>query len=192
MNRIVAVFLFILVLISNSLFAQEKFERESRIKEIEVPQKALQFIDSSYLKTKIRWYKEIGLKNVSFEAKFIQNRTAYSVEFDSLGFIEDIEVEVDWFDLEQAIKDMISSDLEKDCSKYKILKVQIQYSGNESELLRFITNQKLNLSLSKKYELIVRCKKQQETSLFEILFDHQGQPISNSKIVFKNSSHLEY
>lgn len=184
-------FLFVLV-ISNSLFAQEKFERESRIKEIEVPQKALQFIDSSYLKTKIRWYKEIGLKNVSFEAKLIQNRTAYSVEFDSLGFIEDVEVEVDWVDLEQAIKDIISSHLEKDCSKYKIIKVQKQYSGNESELLRFITNQELNQSLSKKYELIVRCKKQQETSLFEILFDHQGHPISISKIVFKNSSHLEY
>lgn len=64
------------LLLSKPLTAQDKFERESRINENEVPQKSLQFIDSCYLTTKIRWFKEEGLSNVSFESKFKKKQHA--------------------------------------------------------------------------------------------------------------------
>lgn len=121
-----------------------------------------------------------------------KNSTLYSVEFDSLGFIEDVEIEVEWDDLEQSIKDVMASHLEKECLKYKISKVQIQFSGNEAALLSLLKGSASEASMIRKYEIIVRCKNQQKTALFEFLFNDQGQPISSSRIIFKNSSHLEY
>lgn len=43
---------------SANLLAQEKFEKESRIKQRDVPLKASSFMDSLKLNTKIKWYKE--------------------------------------------------------------------------------------------------------------------------------------
>ncbi len=120
---------------SNNLGAQEKYEKESRIREKYVPTKALQFIDSSDLKSRIRWYLEEGLNRKSIEAKFKHEKVRYSVEFDTLGNVEDIEIEIPWEDLNSQLKDSISLHLKKDCLKHKIVKVQIQYSGSESELL---------------------------------------------------------
>ena len=192
MHNFLGLLFFCFTHLTSPLFAQEKLEKESRIKESEVPQDALQFIDSIGLNNKRRWYKEESLTDISFETKFKHNQLKYSIEFDSLGIIEDVEIEVRWDDIEHKIKDMIASHLEKECLTYKIVKVQTQFTGSESELLSFLMAEKENQSLKKKYELIVRCKLQKQTSLFEFLYDEQGRFISSLKIVFRNSSHLEY
>lgn len=178
--------------LSNALFAQEKFEKESRIKQKDVPLKAQQFIDSLHLETKIKWYREEGLTGKSIESKFKYNNSKYSVEFDTLGNIEDIEIELSRQDLALPVRDSISFHLNKDCIKHKITKIQRQYSGSEQVLLAVITAEKVNDSPAIHYEIIVRCKLEKSVELFEYLFNSEGSPLSISKIVFKNSSHLEY
>jgi len=79
---------------SNKLFAQEKFEMESRLKQNDVPSNALNFIDSLSLKNKVKWYLEEGIERKSIEAKFKRSGKKHSVEFDILGNIEDVEIEV--------------------------------------------------------------------------------------------------
>ncbi|PKQ44699.1 hypothetical protein [Confluentibacter flavum] len=177
---------------SCNLFAQEKFEKESRIKPNDVPVKALVFIDSLNFNNKVKWYKEEGLNRKSIEGKFKHNKVRYSVEFDTLGHVEDIEIEVNWKDLRDSLKDSIFFQLRTDCLKHKIVKVQKQYTGSESQLFSILKADINNLSLTTKYELIVRCRQQNELDLFEYLFNDTGKLISTSKIVFKNSSHLEY
>lgn len=177
---------------SNNLFAQEKFEKESRIKESDVPSKALFFMDSSNYKAKIKWYKEEGLTRNSFEAKFKHNKTKYSIEFDTLGNVEDIEIEMNWQDLESEITDSVCMQLKLDCSKYKIMKVQKQFAGSENELFSLFINGTNNESYKVKYEIIARCNQEKEVNLFEYLFNDKGILVAKSKIVFKNSSHLEY
>ena len=192
MHKFTYIILFIVVQYSGNLHAQEKFEKESRIKQKNVPSEALLFIDSLNFKNKIKWYKEEGFNRQSIEAKFKYNKARYSVEFDTLGNMEDIEIEVDWDDLESDIRDSISLQLKKDCLKHKIVKVQKQYKGSESELFLLLKADKKSQSLIIKYELIVRCRQQKKVDLYEYLFENKGVLISISKIIFRNSSHLEY
>lgn len=189
----ICILLLIALQYSNNLCAQEKFEKESRIRQKDVPVKALHFIESSDLKkSNIKWYLEEGLNKKSIEAKFKLNKVRYSIEFDTLGNVEDIEIETVWEDLNSQLKDSISLHLKKDCLKYKIVKVQIQYSGSETALFSKLKANENNQDLTINYELIVKCTLQNKVELFEYLFSESGKPLSVSKIIFKNSSHLEY
>jgi hypothetical protein len=178
--------------VSNNLFAQDKFEKESRIKPEDVPTRALVFIDSLSLKSKVKWYKEEGLNKESIEAKFKLDKVMHSVEFDTLGMIEDVEIDVNWKDMESHLKDSIFFQLKVDCSSHKIIKVQRQLIGSENDLLTLLKSGNFLENLKIKYEIIIRCKHQNEVNLFEYLFNNEGKLISKSKIIFKNSSHLEY
>lgn len=190
MHKFIYILLIIAFTFTSNLIAQEKFEKESRIKQNDAPLKAQLFIDSLNITNKVKWYKEEGLKRKSIEAKFKHNKARYSVEFDTLGHVEDIEIEVNWKSLESNLKEAIFLQLKTDCLKHKIIKVQMQYTGSESQLSSILKADSLSLTI--KYELIVRCKRQKEVDLFEYLFNDTGKLISTSKIVFKNSSHLEY
>lgn len=192
MDKLFYLILLIGLPFSNNLFAQDKFEKESRIEQIDVPSKALFFMDSLNYKAKIKWYKEEGLTRKSIEAKFKYNKTKYSIEFDTLGNIEDIEIEVNWQDLESDISDLITKQLKQDYSKHKIVKIQKHFAGNENELFALLLNGINSEQPKIRYEIIVRCNQQKEVNLFEYLFDEKGICVTKSKIVFKNSSHLEY
>lgn len=185
-------FLILFFSVSNALFSQDKFEKESRIKSKDVPSKALIFIDSITIKTKIKWYREEGFNTKSIEGKFKLNKVKYSIEFDIAGNIEDIELEMKWKDLDSILRDSISAHLNLDCSRYKVEKVQKQFTGSEQELLSVFKLKNTFYYQKTKYELIVKCTQQKNVDLYEYLFDNYGKLISKSKIVFKNSSHLEY
>lgn len=177
---------------SADLCAQEKYEKESRIKERQVPHKALNFIDSANVNTKLKWYFEQGLNRSSIEVKFKQNRQKHSVEFDTLGNIEDIEIEIKQSELATTVKEAIYAHLKNDCLKYRIEKIQRQFSGTEQQLLAKLKNRTTVQNLITKYEVVVRCTSKNKIELLEYLFDDKGTVLSTSKIVFKNSSHLEY
>lgn len=184
--------LLIFGMFSTELFAQEKFERESRLKRKDVPQKALQFIDSLDIGNKVKWYFEQGLQRSSIEAKFKKDKKKHSVEFDSLGNIEDVEIQVKWKKLPEQLKDSINFHFQKDCDKHKIEKVQIQFTGSIEALFSKIKTSETNLPLTTRYEIIVRCSSSNNINLFEYLFGEDGEVISRSKIIFKNSTNLEF
>ncbi len=185
--------IFLLSLFSSvELFAQEKFEKESRIKQRDVPQKALDFIESANIKGKMKWYLEQGLNRKSIEVKFQQNRKRFSVEFDTLGTIEDVEIELKATELPASLNNTINAQLQNDCIKYKIEKIQVQYSGSEEQLLAKLKNLSSVQNLVTKYEVVVKCTSKNNVELLEYLFTDTGTVLSVSTIVFKNSSHLEY
>lgn len=177
---------------SNQFFAQDKFEKESRIKQKEVPKKALAFITKLNINTKVKWYLETSLTKKSIEAKYKYNNLNYSVEFDTLGNIEDVEVELNWEDLSQAIARIVNKRLSEECIKHKVVKVQQQFLGTQQELIDVIANPSSKSAVETNYELIVKCKTDKDINLFEYLFNNKGNIVSKSKIVFKNSSHLEF
>jgi len=189
---ITIVTIFIFGSFSNSLFAQQKFERESRLKQNQVPYNALNFIDSLKLKNKIKWYLEEGLESKSIEAKFKRKGEKHSVEFDILGNIEDVEIEIKWDELPSPLKNTISTRLEKDCIKHKIVKTQIQYTGNQMPLFLKLLSGEPTEDLTVKYEIIVKCRFEKSTELFEYLFTDKGHFVLASQIIFKPSYHLEY
>lgn len=182
----------LLVICTNHIYAQQKYEKESRLKAEAVPTKARAFIDSLTITEKIKWYLEEGLDRTSIEAKFKLNNQKHSVEFDTTGNLEDIEIQIKWSDLQKTLKDSINTQLGRDCKKFKIRKTQIQYSGDRSTLLSKIKTGKSTTDFLVQYELIVKCKNAKNIALFEYLFSNIGQKLASSQIVFKNSSNLEY
>ena len=187
-----SIILIVLAICPNQLCAQHKYESESRLKEENVPTKALDFIQSLAVENKIKWYEEEGLNRTTIEAKFKLNNQKYSVEFDSVGNLEDIEILLEWKGLHSSLQDSICIRLGEDCDKIRIQKAQIQYSGEPSVLLSKIKTGKNTGSYLVRYELIVKCYSKKKVALFEYLFSDTGQKLSVAKIVFKNSSNLEY
>ncbi|MBW8361204.1 MAG: hypothetical protein K0M56_03340 [Kaistella sp.] len=192
MHKLFSILLIMGCAYSGTLSAQKKFERESRIKEKDVPAKALRFVDEVAGKNSLKWYREEALTGESIEAKFRHNNAKYSIEFDTSGNVADIEITVDWGSLNPGLREAVELKLKSDCLKHQVIKVQKQYTGSESNLLSMLKTGADNPSLTVKYELVVRCSKQRKVSLFEYLFSESGKQISASEIIFKNSSHLVY
>jgi hypothetical protein len=192
MHTAKSLFIIVACVASNLLVAQDKFEKESRIKREDVPAKALAFVDSLQLNTRFKWYQEESLSDKSIEVKFKFNKIKYSIEFDILGNIEDVEAELKPAEMTPAVLLVFVDKLKTDCSSYKIIKIQRQYIGKKLDLYNLLKFNKMSENLVVNYETVVRCKQNSKVAMFEYLFNEQGKMLSVSKITFKNSSHLEY
>ena len=92
-------------MISGALFAQDKIERELRVEEKVVPKEARDWFYDAFETTKRpKWYQEIFESGYSYEAKFKLKGKFYSVEFDSLGLIQDVEIEIDYNELPKEVQ----------------------------------------------------------------------------------------
>ncbi len=172
--------------------AQEKYEKESRIKQQDVPAAALRFVESLQPGAKVKWYMEEGLERKSIEAKYKKQKQQFSIEFDTSGNVEDVEIEVRFAALSTALQTKINSYLQQACASYKIMKVQTQYSGSAAVLFEKLTTTQQPSGLVRRYELVVKCKTGNKVELMEYLFSDEGVMLSQSTVIFKNSSHLEY
>ncbi len=173
-------------------YAQQKFEKESRLKMDEVPEMALQFIDSLEPESKINWYLEEGLESTSIEAKFRYKGKKLSVEFDTAGKVEDVEIQVKWNTLPAALRDSIREVFRSDCNRFSVRKVQVQYSGSRTTLIAKLKTDSTTVGYITRYELITKCRTDEDIALYEYLFDSEGLSLTRSKIIFNNSSNLEY
>ena len=187
-----ALFLLFIPFLCLNGFGQEKLEKESRLKSSEVPTKARRLVDNILNKKKLKWYLEEGLTEKSIEAKFILMNKKYSVEFDTDGNLQDIEIEVKWNTLTPIQKERIQQKLTTSCQRFAIRKVQEQYLAKD--VIGLIKNNRWNdlNQIPSRHELVVKCKNTSLVKLVEYLFSDKGELISNSNIIFKNATHLEY
>ena len=192
MKQLIYLILLSILCIAHEAKSQDKWERESRIRASQVPAKAIQFIDSISEKSKLKWFREESLTDTSYEAKFTFQRRRYSVEFSKYGIIEDVEVYMEWEQLSESLRKSIEQVFQQNCLRFKVTKLQVQYSGSHSALIRLFSDNQQAANLEKHYEIVVKCTQKGSIDLFEYLFDDQIKSYKASKIVFKNSSHLEY
>lgn len=183
---ITLIFLFLYPLCS---YSQSKIEIEKRVDTSDVPIIAQRFMDSLHFSSKIMWFVEQDYDRESFEAKTKYKGKKYSIEFDTLGKIEDIEIKIKWRQISVSSQKVICERLKKVFSKYKIKKIQIQYTGTEKDLINFYDKKD---RLTTKYEIIVKGMKENQTSLYEFLFSEDGKLESQRQIDFRNTDHLEY
>ncbi|MDQ4139839.1 MAG: hypothetical protein M3142_04880, partial [Bacteroidota bacterium] len=135
MNLKILFFINVILLITNQTFGQTKYEKEYRLKPQEVPVEARKFVDALRFSGKVKWYFEENLKGNSIEAKVTNNQKRYSLEFDTLGNLQDVEVQIDWLEIPEVTRNNISGSLDSEYSDYKINKIQVQYTGKNSILL---------------------------------------------------------
>jgi hypothetical protein len=190
---IVLIYLAILLLIifSPPLLAQSKLEREFKIKETAVPQSAREFISSCGFTDKIKWYREENGTIVSFEAKTRKKKNNYSIEFSETGVLEDAEVlsRLKW--LNKDIILAIESALSAEFRRYRIEKMQIQYSGADGAILNAILSG-ISGDCLVRYELIVAGTSAAEHGHFEMLFSEKGVLLERTKLAKRGTENIEY
>ncbi|WP_419212852.1 hypothetical protein ACNR9Q_01680 [Maribacter sp. X9] len=156
--------------------AQNKYEREYRIRKSQFPEKALSLIEDRIAEAKrVKFYKETDSAKISFEAKLKKDRLWYSIEFDRHGVLEDIEILIRPADVPNDTYATIERYLQDNFSRYRIKRLQQQYPAQTGNLQTTIKNAFQNLILpSNNYELIVAGKKEKNYMDYEILFDADG------------------
>ncbi|WP_134090477.1 hypothetical protein [Olivibacter sp. XZL3] len=173
---------------------QEKLEREYRISVDKVPEKAKDFVKNTYSNTKVKWYKEESFSGFSVEAKMKWKGQLHSVEFDTLGNLQDVEVAIDFNDISKANQERVHAYLKANFQHYKISKTQLQLKGPPAQLQRIITNEN-QAQLEKfaiNYELVVKGRHHEDNIVhfYELLVDRKGAVINRSKIVERAVNHL--
>ena len=182
----------LLTLLSVSLTAQVKFEREYRIKPVDVPKTAVSFVDSAFRDIPVRWYMETSSEGKSIEAKLMRNRTLYSIEFDESGNLEDVEFEISAGDLPEKTLDAIRKWLGNRFSSYRMMKIQQQWTGSRYELFGILTGKMDPDEYPARYEIMVRGRISGKTVWYEYLFSDSGEMLSEIPVVFKNTDNLVY
>ncbi|WP_373513619.1 hypothetical protein [Persicitalea sp.] len=173
-------------------FGQVKYEKEYRLKAADVPPLARQFVDSLDFARRVRWYMETSEQGKSIEAKSKRDGQKYSVEFDPSGKLQDVEIEVAWRSLPEVLRTKIEQSLNDDFERFKIRKVQRQFSGERKEILNYLKQRSDGSGLTVRYELVLRGRKGRNTDKFEYTFSADGDLEKSAKIVFRNTDNLKY
>lgn len=174
-------------------FSQEKIEREKRIKTDEVPSKAIEWMDDAYedVESQIKWYFEETSGSYSYEAKLKYLDDLHSVEFDTLGNIQDIEIIKEWDELRPEVKENLRNYFQSNFKKFKIRKIQIQYTGEEDDLEDLIDENEFD-DLTIRYEIKFYGKTDQDKKIWEALFDDEGKFIEKQEVIINTSNNLNF
>jgi hypothetical protein len=173
-------------------YGQTKYEREFRLREQEVPASAKKYIQQLESGARIKWYFEDDALDDAIEAKFKWQGQRYSIEFDTLGELEDIEIQCRFRELPHQVQEAIEKDLEEIYNSHRVRKVQIQYLGEPEDLLALIRDGNQSAPHTTNYELIVKGKSPGGIHLYEVTFDHTGTKTKMARIVLRNIDNLEY
>lgn len=179
--------------LTSTALSQEKNEREKRIQQEEFPQIAvleLQKILGDDLS--IRYYHEFDGQAESYEAKFKWEKHHFSIEFDTTGLVQDVEIRVRRKELPEQTMKGIRDYLDKEYDDWRLEKIQIQYdhSANGKRLIDAAINHRQ--SLDPKYELIVASKLKGKISYYEMLFSEGGTLLLKRKVVKRSYDFLRF
>jgi len=174
--------------------AQVKKEQEFRIAKNDFPQNSLRTLQPHLTNAKrIRFYKEFDGKKTSFESKFKKDRLKYSIEFDSLGQLEDVEFIIKEKDIPEETWLTLQHYLKVNYHNSKIKKIQQQYPIGTKSAFQVLESAFQNLLLPDiNYELIISAKEDSGFTFYEVSFDHEGNFLNARKLVDSNYDHVLY
>jgi len=185
-------YIFLGFLLSPKVFGQSKFEKEYRIKDVDIPGQAIDFMDSSRISSNIKWFREESQDGISVEAKFSYLKANHSIEFDTLGNVLDMEVERTLGDLETGLKKNIIKALDSLFSKYKISKTQAQWTGSRQDHLQRLWSGESVNSTAPRYEIVVKGKKDGSSRYYEVLLEADGHVVNMLPITIRSAYNLDF
>ncbi len=174
-------------------YAQVKDEHEKRIKKEQLPKSIAETI--SHLPSgikKVKFYEERDGNRQSFEAKFKYNAEFYSIEFDTLGKLEDIEVIIKPKNFQNGARKAIVDYFNKEFKKTKLLKIQKQYVFSDSISAEdFITSVlEKNIKTPINYEIVAEVTSKEKRNLLEFTFDETGKLLKTRTVVSPNYNYV--
>lgn len=168
---------FVMALCVNS-FAQEKIERQHRIKRLQFPDKALKTIaeNSDGIK-RLKFYREVDTVGKTYTAKFKKARLSYQMDFDQNGEFENIGLLVNQIDIPNDSFKNIMEHLSQNFEKIKIRKMWQSYPiDNPNSVEKSIMNAFQNLMVPNMlYRFQVRGRKKGKTADYMVVFDFEGK-----------------
>ncbi|WP_243835484.1 hypothetical protein [Maribacter spongiicola] len=140
------------------------------------PAKAIATINKNLKDFKrIKFYKETDSTKISFEAKLKKDKLWYSIEFDEDGALEDIEILIKTTDIPNDTYANMEKYLNKNFTKYRIKRLQQQYTSKNESLEVTFKSAFQNLILpTNNYEIVIVGKKDKGYLDYEIQFDADG------------------
>lgn len=168
---------------------EQKREAETSIKKSEMPAAALNILNEFWNdEKKADFYREFDGKTVSYEAKFMHNDHLISIEFSEEGLLEDIEQLIEFHEIPENTGTAIRSYLNDQYIKFKITRVQRQFSGSDSLVQNFLAEDFKPITI--RYELEVEAQNKKELGDFEFLFNRNGQFIQKREIVRRSLDNI--
>ncbi|WP_286939927.1 MULTISPECIES: hypothetical protein [unclassified Algoriphagus] len=188
MRKLILVFVCLIPVLG---FSQEKIEREKRVDEKEVPKAAIEWLYDAFEEIKKpKWYQEFFESGYSFEAKFFKDGRYFSVEFDSLGIIQDVEIEMPLDEILPEVQKNLTAYWEETYSDFKLIKIQRQYSGDPDDLEDFFDENEVE-NILERYEIeYIGKEKDGVEQIWEATFDAQGKFISKRVVVVRIMDNL--
>lgn len=185
--------LIIAILLAHITSAQKKFEREIRIKSSQVTEKARIYVEGLFSDSKkIKWYLEENMEGVMVEAKIKENSSTYSIKFDTLGTVYDVELTRKFEELPAGVQSNIVAYLKSRYKSFKIRKTQIRWVGDPHVLRSLIMKDDAGDTYTTNYEIVYTGREDKDSTPYESLFDDSGHHIETKGIVERNMSHLLY
>ncbi|MEO6000592.1 MAG: hypothetical protein ABIN89_27335 [Chitinophagaceae bacterium] len=159
----------------------------------EVIAKARTYVENLFPKSKkIKWYWEENLQGVSIEAKINENKKTYSIKFDTLGALHDVELTQKFLELAIDVQQNITNYFQNQYDRYKIRKIQIQWIGDPDVLRSLIKKEETNKKYTTRYEIEFSGRKNKDLESYESLFDDGGKHMETKQIITRNLNHLIY
>jgi len=176
-----------IILLSSGLKAQEdiKYERETKISKEEFPAGALEVIHSLLEQSgSIKFYRETNQDGINYEAKLKINKVLYSIEFDSLHKLKDVEALLKWNKTREVPKESIKNSLSEVFAKYKVMRVQKQYIFNNqvNQLVKLPPSQDILVETNYEIEIEGMVHQGEELWFYELLFDEKGELVKQRTI----------
>jgi hypothetical protein len=172
--------------------AQEKVEREWRVKTGEVPSPALLWFKDAYdLRGKVRWYREENESGTFYEAKLRHRGQRHSVKFTDQGAVYDVEIEVHIEALNEAVGKRLLAVLDSLSPAHRILKLQEQWTG-EADNLKDLIDEKEQEGLTLRYEMEVFFRNGDSEGYHELLFSKDGSLYVKRPMRVNTTDHLQY
>jgi hypothetical protein len=185
--------MFLIMTLPLGLTAQTKFEREYRIKEKDVPEKAVQFIDDVFKKAKVKWYSEESQDGKSIEAKTKYQMQKFSVEFDTAGNLQDVEKIIKFEDLGQSTANALTRSLSAQFGDYKIMKIQIQWTSDDpatiKELIKKGSSEK---TFVENFEIVLETREDKTFIAYEVLIDQNGNIVKSLELDLRSMNNMEF
>lgn len=173
--------------------AQVKNEQERRIKKKDVPTEVMSWFKDAYEKQRnVKWFYQTDGEKKVYEAKLTYQNKKHSVEILPNGILVNIEVLIDFDEIETLTKQIITTYFETEYDKYKIKKVQIQYVGSNDDLEDLIDENELDDDIKMNYEIEFYGKNKTKDELWEALFDAEGILLQIREIKLKATDNLDY
>lgn len=186
---------FLILFLLTTVWAQDKYEREYRIRKSQFPEKAFSLIKAPLQGARqVRYYKEVDSAKITYKAKFRKDRLYYHIEFDERGTLVEVGVLISKIDVPIASYEAIAEYLNSCFRKYRTRKIQQQYTissfGTASKTLDMAFQNLIDPKIN--YKLIVSGKQDGRFQDFELLFDANGKFIRMRKSLPANYDHVLY